>query len=93
MPTTGVEDAAEVVKYLLAGADVVMTASVLLRHGLAHVGALLAGLADWMEWKKFDSVGAVRGVLSVPPETDPATYARAGYVQVLETARFSHSRW
>jgi dihydroorotate dehydrogenase len=36
--TTGVEDAADVAKYLLAGADVVMTASALLRHGVGHVG-------------------------------------------------------
>ena len=34
--------------YLLAGADVVMTASALLRHGLGHAAVLLAGLEDWM---------------------------------------------
>jgi dihydroorotate dehydrogenase (fumarate) len=91
--TTGVEGAEDVVKYLLAGADVVMTASALLRHGVGHVGTLLDGLVDWMGRKDFDSVGSLRGILSVPPETDPAAYARAGYVQVLETARFSYSRW
>jgi dihydroorotate dehydrogenase (fumarate) len=91
--TTGVEDAADVAKYLLAGADVVMTASALLRHGVGHVGTLLAGLHEWMTWKGFDSVDSVRGVLSVPADTDPAAYARAGYVSVLEAAKFSHSRW
>ena len=34
--TTGVETAADIAKYLLAGADVVMTASSLLRHGPEH---------------------------------------------------------
>jgi dihydroorotate dehydrogenase (fumarate) len=91
--TTGVEDAADVAKYLLAGADVVMTASALLRHGVGHVGTLLAGLHEWMTWKGFDSVDSARGVLSVPADTDPAAYARAGYVSVLEAAKFSHSRW
>ena len=91
--TTGVEDAADVAKYLLAGADVVMTASALLRNGVGHVGTLLAGLHEWMTWKGFDSVDSVRGVLSVPADTDPAAYARAGYVSVLEAAKFSHSRW
>ena len=91
--TTGVEDAADVAKYLLAGADVVMTASALLRHGVGHVGTLLAGLHEWMTWKGFDSVDSVRGVLSVPADTDPAAYARAGYVSVLDAAKFSHSRW
>jgi dihydroorotate dehydrogenase (fumarate) len=91
--TTGVEDAADVAKYLLAGADVVMTASALLRHGVGHIGTLLAGLHEWMTWKEFDSVDSVRGMLSVPPDTDPAAYARAGYVSVLDAAKFSHSRW
>lgn len=91
--TTGVEDAADVARYLLAGADVVMTASALLRHGVDHVGTLLAGLHEWMTWKGFDSVDSVRGLLSVPADTDPAAYARAGYVSVLDAAKFSHSRW
>jgi dihydroorotate dehydrogenase len=39
--TTGVESAAELIKYLLAGADVVMTASALLRHGPEHAAVLL----------------------------------------------------
>lgn len=91
--TTGVEDAADVARYLLAGADAVMTASALLRHGVGHVGTLLAGLHEWMTWKGFDSVDSVRGLLSVPADTDPAAYARAGYLSVLEAAKFSHSRW
>ena len=49
--TTGVETAADVAKYLLAGADVVMTASALLRHGPEHATALLDGLSDWMARK------------------------------------------
>ena len=35
--TTGVATADEVVKYLLVGADVVMTTSALLRHGVGHM--------------------------------------------------------
>ncbi len=42
--TTGVETPADVAKYLLAGADVVMTASALLRHGPEHATVLLDGL-------------------------------------------------
>ena len=70
-----------------------MTASALLRHGVGHVGTLLAGLHEWMTWKGFESVESVRGLLSVPADTDPAVYARAGYVSVLDAAKFSHSRW
>jgi dihydroorotate dehydrogenase (fumarate) len=91
--TTGVEGPADVVKNLLAGADVVMTASALLRHGVEHVGTLLSGLTEWMADKEFDSVGSFRGILSVPPDADRAAHLRAGYVDVLETAKFSYSRW
>ena len=41
--TTGVGTAADVARYLLAGADVVMTASALLRHGPEYATELLEG--------------------------------------------------
>jgi dihydroorotate dehydrogenase (fumarate) len=84
--TTGVEDAADVAKYLLAGADVVMTASALLRHGPEHATVLLDGLSAWMTRKGFTAVGDLRGMLSVPRGTDAAAYERAGYVTGLRTA-------
>ena len=43
-------------KYLLAGADVVMTASALLRHGHEHATVLIEGLEDWMSRKGFAAV-------------------------------------
>src|SRR3984893_18204241 len=46
--TSGVEGPADVAKYLLAGANVVMTASSLIRHGPGHATVLLDGLADWL---------------------------------------------
>jgi dihydroorotate dehydrogenase (fumarate) len=84
--TTGVEDASDVAKYLLAGADVVMTTSALLRHGPEHATVLLDGLATWMARKGFTAVDELRGVLSVPPGTDEAAYERAGYVNALRAA-------
>lgn len=84
--TTGVETAADVAKYLLAGADVVMTASALLRHGPGHAAVLLDGLADWMTRKHFAGVDELRGMLAVPAGTDEAAYERAGYVGALQEA-------
>jgi dihydroorotate dehydrogenase (fumarate) len=85
--TTGVETGEDVVKYLLAGADVVMTASALLRHGVQHAEVLLSGLEDWMTRKGYGSVDEFRGLLSVPMGTDAAQYERAGYVSALDSAR------
>ena len=87
--TTGVETAADVAKYLLAGADVVMTASALLRHGPGYAGVLLDELSDWMTRKGFGTVAGFRGMLSVPAGTDQAAYERAGYVTALEAANTS----
>jgi len=84
--TTGVEDSADVAKYLLAGADVVMTASALLRHGPEHATVLLDGLTAWMARKGFQSIDELRGTLSVPPGTDATAYERAGYVTGLRAA-------
>jgi dihydroorotate dehydrogenase (fumarate) len=87
--TTGVEGPADLVKYLLAGADVVMTASALLRHGPEHAAVLLDGLSDWMGRKGFAAVDQLRGMLAVPPGTDEAAHERAGYVGALREANSS----
>ena len=84
--TSGVETAADVAKFLLAGADVVMTASALLRHGIAYGTELLTGLTDWMTQKGFPSVDEVRGLLAVPHEGDEARFERAEYVAAMRNA-------
>ena len=91
--TTGVETAADVAKYLLAGADVVMTASALLRHGPGYAGVLLDELSAWMARKGFRSVAEVRGLLAVPDGTDQAAYERAGYVTALDEANKGYAPW
>jgi len=88
--TTGVEGPADVAKYLLAGADVVMTASSLIRHGPGHATVLLGGLADWMARKGYASVDDVRGLLAMPAGTDQAAYERAGYVRAMRDANGAH---
>ena len=84
--TTGVDGPAEVITYLLAGADVVMTASALIRHGPEHAAVLLDGLAQWMGRKGYTRVDDVRGMLAVPAGADRAGYQRAGYVRTLRAA-------
>ncbi len=84
--TTGVETSDDVARYLLAGADVVMSASALLRHGPDHATALIDGLEDWMVRKGFATVDEARGLLAVPAGTDETEYERAGYVGALRRA-------
>ncbi|HXY45047.1 MAG TPA: dihydroorotate dehydrogenase-like protein [Acidimicrobiales bacterium] len=84
--STGVEGADDVAKYLLAGADVVMTTSSLLRHGPGHAVTLLEGLSAWMARKGFNTVGELRGKLAVPPGGNETARERAGYVTALRAA-------
>jgi dihydroorotate dehydrogenase (fumarate) len=91
--TTGVEGPADVIKYLLAGADVVMTASALIRHGPGHANVLLDGLSGWMARKGYPSVAGVRGMLALPAGTDRAAYEREGYVRAMLAANSSRGPW
>src|SRR5450755_4160780 len=58
--STGVETWEEVVKYLLAGSDVVMTTSALLRHGVDYMTTLVEGLKSWMQARGFTSLDEFR---------------------------------
>ncbi len=82
--TTGVVAAPDVAKFLLAGADVVQSASALLRHGPEYAGVLLGGLRDWMLRKGFTTLDEVRGILAV--HEDRAVQERGDYVRALRDA-------
>ena len=84
--TSGVEVSADVARYLLAGADVVMTTSALLRHGPAYAAELLDGLSSWMTRKGFTRLDELRGMLAVPADGDPGEFERAGYVKAMRAA-------
>ncbi len=81
--TRGVETANEVVKYVMAGADVVMTTSALLRNGVGHMKTLVDGLSGWMEKRGYDSVEQMKGSMSQQKVADPSAFERANYIKVL----------
>ncbi|MBV8600837.1 MAG: dihydroorotate dehydrogenase-like protein [Candidatus Eremiobacteraeota bacterium] len=83
--TSGVESSDEVVKYLLAGADVVMTTSALLRNGLDHMATLVDGLQFWLDTRGYRSVDAIRGMFSHARVADPVAFERANYIRILQT--------
>ena len=91
--STGVETADDVAAYLLAGADVVMTTSALLRHGPGHVTALLDGLTAWMHRKGIGSVDEIRGLLAPGADTPQPGFGRYGYLRAVEQATRAYSPW
>ena len=85
---TGISGPDDVVKAILAGADVVMTTSALLRGGVGEVTNLVAGLQRWMQEREFSSLADMRGIMSWQRARDRSVYTRANYLRILE--RYAH---
>jgi dihydroorotate dehydrogenase (fumarate) len=79
----GVHRPADVLKGLLAGADVVMTTAALLQHGPEHVRTLLDGMAEWLAANEYESLSQLRGSMSQRSVPDPDAYERSNYVRVV----------
>lgn len=88
--STGVESGAEVIKYLLAGADAVMTASALLQNGPEYIGALLRDLEHWMKKNEYESVYEFQGRMSQHGVPNPEEFERINYIRVIEAYTKKH---
>jgi len=83
--TTGVHSATEVIKYLMAGANVAMSTSALLRHGPSWLTGVIRDLGDWMERKGYDSVEQLRGSMSHKAVPESMAFVRGNYIRILES--------
>ncbi len=85
--TGGVHTVEDVVKGLMAGANVVMMASALIEQGIEHLTTLNNELNQWLDSYAYASVKEVRGLLSNAQIGDSAALERANYLNVMRTAR------
>ncbi|HRZ52359.1 MAG TPA: dihydroorotate dehydrogenase-like protein [Candidatus Contendobacter sp.] len=83
--TRGVHTPVEIVKYLMAGADAVMTTSALLKNGVDYLTTLRDGLRTWMEMHRYVSVAQMKGSMSQRNVADPTAFERANYIKTLES--------
>ena len=83
--TTGVQSATEVLKYLLAGANAVMTTSALLKYGIDHIRTMLVELENWMRLRDFADIEELRGNMSQEKVKNPVAYERANYMKILDS--------
>ncbi len=83
--TTGVHTPGDVIKAVMAGADVTMVASALLQNGIGRIGDLVNGVAAWMEAHDYESVAQMKGSLSQEAVDDPAAFERANYIKTLHS--------
>jgi dihydroorotate dehydrogenase (fumarate) len=83
--TSGVHQVQDVVKAMMAGANVAMLASALLRSGPASFTQLLSELSEWMEQREYVSIFQMRGSMSQHAVAEPAAFERADYMRALNT--------
>ena len=85
--STGVTSSHEVIKYILAGADCTMVASVLLKHGIPFLTHILDEVASWMRKKDFAEISEWQGSMSQKNIEFPSLFERANYIKVLKGYR------
>jgi dihydroorotate dehydrogenase (fumarate) len=85
--TSGIHRSEDVVKMLMAGANVTMMASALLLHGVERAAEVLKGLRAWMEEKEYVSVRQMIGSLSQKCCPEPTAFERANYMKTLQSYR------
>lgn len=83
--TSGVHSADDVVKAVMAGADVAMVCSVLLKEGVGKITELVEGVANRLEEKGVDSISELRGNLSLQSYVEPWAFERASYLKLLQS--------
>lgn len=83
--TTGIYTAEDAIKSLMAGANVAMMCSALLRHGVDRITQVLDDMKIWMEEHEYDSVKTMRGSMSQKACPEPAAFERANYMKTLNS--------
>ena len=81
--TGGVHDHEDVLKALMAGADVAMLCSALLKRGIGHLAVVVAGLRRFLEEREYVSVEQLKGSMSQRACDDPTAFERASYMKAL----------
>ncbi len=81
--TGGVHTCQDIVKSVMAGANVTMVASELLAHGIGRASGMLADLEKWLTDKEYESIEQMRGSMSQKAVKEPAAFERANYMKAL----------
>ena len=83
--TSGVHDHEDVLKSMMAGANVVMLASELMRHGVKRISEIMADVSGWMEKHEYESIQQMQGSMSQKNTAVPAAFERANYMRTLQS--------
>jgi dihydroorotate dehydrogenase (fumarate) len=85
--TSGIHRGVDALKMLMAGADVAMLCSVLLRHGLSQISVIEKDIVAWMQEHEYESVEQLKGSMSQKNCADPTAYERAQYMKAIASLK------
>ena len=83
--TSGIHTAEDALKMLMAGADVTMVCSALLKHGPEHITTILQDMERWMTENEYVSIKQMKGSMSQKSIADPTAFERANYMKSLHS--------
>lgn len=89
--TSGIHRSTDALKMLMAGADVTMLCSVLMRKGIKHLADIEQGMREWMEQHEYESVEQLKGSLSQEKCPDSSAFERAQYMRGLTSYHLSET--
>ncbi len=81
----GISSAEDVIKMIMAGADITQLLSVLLRKGIGQLGEIELQIREWMEQHEYVSIEQMKGSMSQKSCADPAAFERANYMRTLQS--------
>jgi dihydroorotate dehydrogenase (fumarate) len=85
--TTGIHTAQDVIKMIMAGADVTMLCSTLLKNGIGRIQQIRKELEEWMDGHEYESVEQMKGIMSHKRLDNPQAFIRANYIKALKEYR------
>jgi dihydroorotate dehydrogenase (fumarate) len=83
--TGGVHTSYDVLKAMMAGAQVTMMASAILKRGIDYIATVLGELQTWMEEHEYESIQQMKGSMSQKSVADPKSFLRGNYLKVLSS--------
>lgn len=87
--TSGIHRGVDAIKCLMAGADVTMLCSSLMRHGISQLQVIRRELSEWMQEHEYESVEQLKGSMSQQNCANPSAFERAQYMQAISARPLS----
>lgn len=90
--TSGIQKGQDVLKMIMAGANVTMICSVILRHGIDHIRIIEREMREWMQEHEYESVQQMQGSISQKHCPDPTAFERSQYMRAIQTYKAEWAR-